>query len=207
MQTTYLVQRLDQKPKNDFQKKASRVFGGGMIGLKEEAWDLLQEHFDLHYMGAAEYEFGTVGRTLHALVLDHAKLVTFEVTLQRKDVKLNYQRQHGHQMDRRREIATAHKAGVKPKRAKPYKDATFVPKTIYVICRDAHKSRVIETIHELALGKVHTKENHHFDSALDPVSEWDSKTIGWLELDNGFFFFLDKEAFDGTCKLLIGEGP
>ena len=62
-----------------------------------------------------------------------------------------------------------------------------------------------KTIRELALGKVCMKEYHNFDVALDPCTKWDYETIGWLELDNGFFFFIDKEAFDGTCKLFLKE--
>jgi hypothetical protein len=27
-------------------------------------------------------------------------------------------------------------------------------------------------------------------------------TKGWLELDNGFFFFVDKKMYEGVCDLL-----
>jgi len=205
MRTTYLVQRLNVKPSNDFAKKAPRAFGGGMLLLKDQAWDLLQEYFNIHYMGAAEYEFGTLGRTLGEILHDRAELVTFDMVLQREDVKVNYQHEWNHQMQRRRELEAAHKAGVKAKRAKPFKDPGFTPKRVYVLCRKAHQTRVTETIRELALAHRPTKGCHGFDFALDPVSDFDREAVGWLELDNGFFFFTDKTAFEGTCRLFLTD--
>lgn len=205
MYTTYLIQRLTQKPKSEMAGKVSRVFGNSRLGLGTEAWDQLQGVFDLDYMGSAEYEMGKIPSVLHSLIQDQDSLVSFEMVLERKDVKLNYYHKLQHQKLRDVELREAKKAGVKAKRAKPFKDANFTPKTVYVLCRKAHKTRVEETIRELALGKCHTKGNPLFDTALDPSQEWDCKTIGWLELDNGFFFFTDKEAFDGTCNLFAGE--
>lgn len=201
---TRLVQRFDRKPESAFAAKVSRVFGGGMLQLQDKAWDLLQQHIDIHYMGAAEYEFGILPRTLQSLILAREELVTFEMVLQREDVKLNSAHEHNHRMNRRRELEEARKAGVKAKRAKPYKDPNFTPKTVYVLCRKAQRTRVEETIRKLALGKVFTKERHCFDEVLDPSERWDTKTIGWLELDNGFMFFTDKTAFEGISGLFLG---
>jgi len=65
---TWLLQRLKKSRYNPDSKsplaKAHRVFGGGMLGLNEKQWDLLDPIFEIDYMGAAEFEFGTIPKCL-----------------------------------------------------------------------------------------------------------------------------------------------
>ena len=49
------------------------------------------------------------------------------------------------------------------------------------------------------------RDRTRFAAALDPATDYDRETIGWFELDNGFFYFLDKDAFEGTCQLFLPE--
>lgn len=205
MNPTYLVQRLDQKPATEKQRKISRVFGGSMLGLSNELWDLLQDHFDIHYMGAGEYEFGALTRVLHGLFEDRNDLLRFELTFQRNDVRLNYTHEHEHRMLRQKEIKEYKDRGEKPPRAKKFKDPNFTPRTVYVLCRKHQRAEVQEALRAMALDKIRTKNDHCFERALDPTNEWERKTIGWLEMSNGFFFFLDREAFEGTCSLFQEE--
>jgi hypothetical protein len=202
---TYLVQRLNRKPRTEFDAKVSQVFGGVALELKPEAWKLLQNVFDFDYMGAAEYEFGAIPKTLHQLAIDNRGLISFEMTLTREDVKVNPDHKFIHQRARDAEIAKARKAGKKPTRAKPFKPPAFDPKTVYVICRARQREGVEAHIKCLAQDTIHTKCGHYFNKVLDPSSDskWHAQTIGWLELDNGFFFFIDKESFEGT-KTLFG---
>jgi hypothetical protein len=189
MNNTYLVQRLTLKPKTLWEGTASRVFGGGMLGFSDEGWKIIQNIFNFDYMGAAEYEFGTIPRVFCELAADQDKLIAFELTFKREDVALNWRKESKHR-DARREELREYKAR-----------GEFVPKTVYVICRESQRLGVEAAIRELAKGETRTKGNNGFAGALDPVDDFDRKTIGWMELDNGFFFFTDKEAFDGTREL------
>ena len=42
MNNTFLVQRLDKKPKSDWHAKVSQVFGGGMVMMTDEGWKAIQ---------------------------------------------------------------------------------------------------------------------------------------------------------------------
>jgi len=44
--------------------KPHHVFGGAMLGLKPEGWAAIDPLFTVAYMGAAEYEFGELPKTL-----------------------------------------------------------------------------------------------------------------------------------------------
>jgi hypothetical protein len=57
-----------------------------------------------------------------------------------------------------------------------------------------------ERIRELAKNKIQCKRSHNFNTALDPVNEYDKETIGWLELDNGFMWFTDPEVYQDMAS-------
>lgn len=49
-----------------------------------------------------------------------------------------------------------------------------------------------------------------FSDALDPIGETDSFVLsvkGWLELDNGFLFFVDKAMWRRTVQLFTDTDP
>jgi len=73
MNTTRLIQRLE-KPYIQDNGKLSKIanafsFGGGYKngGLSDEAMKLISSIFSFSYMGAAEYEFGAVPKSLAAM--------------------------------------------------------------------------------------------------------------------------------------------
>lgn len=201
MRNTFLVQRLDKKPKSAQHALISRVFGGGMIGMPEKGWDALQSVCDLHYMGAAEFEFGVIPGCLSKLVEDHDKLITFPLILKRANIKPNWEWEHKQRMRRHAEIKEAKDAGKKPPRAKKILPASENDVTVYVICRKDDMVAVGERIRELALDKHEMKRGSGFTQALDPASDYDKEAIGWLELDNGFMFFTGYEEYCGMAEL------
>ena len=79
-------------------------------------------------------------------------------------------------------------------------------KTVYYLCRKAFEERVIERIKELQkiewCYSSRLKENPNFKESLK-LKEPD--TVGWLELDNDFIFFIDEEMFQKTCKLMVAN--
>lgn len=195
MEGTSRVQRLGPAPKSEFAAKAEQVFGGGMLGLRPDAWKILQKIFSIEYMGAAEYEFGTIPTTLKAMAADSDALRAFEMVVAAKDIEVNFARGR-----------TA-----RTKRGKPRKKQPVHPpvqdRTVYVLAREAHVEGAKDAIRQLAGHKIRTKSGSGFPAALDPITEFDGRTCGWLELDNGFFFFLDKAMWCKTAILFTGKDP
>lgn len=69
---------------------------------------------------------------------------------------------------------------------------------------------LIEAAHRVNLlyrEKIRLKEASLLREALDGPSSGSGRVIGWLELDNGFLFFKDREAFEKMARLLGFEDP
>lgn len=75
---------------------------------------------------------------------------------------------------------------------------------VYVICKTDVAHLIDERIKLLAEEKIVCKENTAFRQALG-LSKYskkeDCRTIGWLELDNDFMFFVSKDAAVKTANL------
>lgn len=201
MKDTYLVQTLDKKPRDAFHAKIAQVFGGHGVLLSKEGWELIQSVCSLHYMGAAEYEFGTIPECLTKLAKDRADLTTFSLVIQRAHIKPNWNHERAQRDARRKELAEAKREGKKaPKAKKVVAQRTDNP-TVYVICRKSDAMDVPGRIISLAGDKIELKRGCGFSRALDPTTDYDREPIGWLELDNGFMFFLGYEEYAGMCGL------
>lgn len=76
-------------------------------------------------------------------------------------------------------------------------------KPIHIISKKEDKKEIKTLLNLLAKGKVHLKDSSHFEWALgiDKYMKRECDTIGWLELDNNFIFFIDKTAFEKTAAL------
>jgi len=166
LKSTYLIQRL-QKPYPGSENNPF-TFGGGLArgGINAVAYKQLNQIFRFDYMGAAEFEFGIVPEMLD---------------------KINQCFREGNGA---------------------YGEIQISGIPVYYLCHKAVEAEVKTRIQELAKNKIRLKEWSNFDEAL--ASRLDenqsaekkdrykfaSEYIGWLELDNGFMFFLDKSAFD-----------
>lgn len=74
---------------------------------------------------------------------------------------------------------------------------------IFVIGQIELQKQIEKRIKELAKNKCWLKEFSLFDVAVGLnkyAKKKDCKTIGWLELDNTFAFFVDEEAFNAMIK-------
>jgi len=184
VKNSYLVQRLTKPHKledgntNKYQA-ISEVFsfGGGYQngGLAEDAMKLLRPIFGFDYMGAAEYEFGEVPKALSAIYLAIPNLASGFV-----HVKCS------RQFYKKQRIVVKNEAD------------------IFYICQKYHEEEVKKRIKDFSKGyrsKIHTKEGVLLDVAICPDPEIENRNVGWLELDNGYFFFTDKEMFEKTAKL------
>lgn len=178
MKRSWLVQRLKKPYRTDtiLGKDNPFAFGGGLRngGMSGEAMDLLRGLFAFDYMGAAEFEWGAVPEALNGLA--RAKdLTAFGFSFPLAKVAKDF----------------------RDKGADPTGDAS-----LYVLCRDPHAAEVQKRIKGWAAKPYgDLKESTRLSSTLRPATEWDGEVCGWLELNNGFFFFTDREMWEGTARL------
>ena len=74
--------------------------------------------------------------------------------------------------------------------------------SVLYICDSAHEDEVIDRIAEWAESPYgsHTKEAVLLHQAL-AGGRYADHVIGWLELDNGFSFFIDEDVWRRTCAV------
>ena len=74
-------------------------------------------------------------------------------------------------------------------------------KKVYYLCSLEQKENVIDIINQLLLDeyKLRLKEYCGLQDYFKNSDEYSN--LGWLELNNGFFFFVNKEMFSKTCEL------
>jgi hypothetical protein len=184
MNSSYLIQRL-KKPYKEIQNEKRKLlqsvgdsfcFGGGLIrgGLSKEAWDIFKKICRFDYMGSAEFEFGAVPEAFEQII-NYRKAEELIAT----SLPIPYY--------------------YKTWKDKKPKEGT---KTVYIICRNSDKDEIIKRITNMAVGnpKCQTKERILLDEAM-AEGEFAKDIAGWLELDNGYMFFIDKEMFNKFVQL------
>jgi hypothetical protein len=175
MKGSYLIQRL----KKPYGRVNPFSFGGGLRngGLSDEAMNLLTGIFSFDYMGAAEFEFGAVPKALMGIAAEADNYQAFSFSLPLSKVAKSW-----------RDKSTVDPVG----------DAI-----IYVICNKGDVKEITTRIKQFAAENYNgrLKESTRLQGALRPLDDWDSDVKGWFELDNGFFFFTDKEMWEKTAEL------
>ena len=173
MKNTYLVQRLKKPYKSD--KVNPYAFGGGLRdgGIPEDGMKLIKDVFRFDYMGSAEFEFGAVPETLAKISENFEKLIGFTV-------HIPYEYKDWKNDDKIK--------GIKP---------------VHIICEKEYRAEVVERIKKFAKTDYNnTKERICLNESLANEEINDNfDIVGWLELNNGFLFFSDKEMFDKTCNI------
>jgi len=187
MKRSYLIQRLLKPPTLPENKKdklfSVMAFGGGLKngGLSDEAMKLLRKIFLFDYMGSAEFGWGTVPKALEKIVQLRDKYIAT-----RAKVPYYYREwcfDKDAPKDRRGEVE------------------------IGVICQKSDLEEVISRIKVWAddnsKGKPESdlKERTLFPLACSGIDRSILRGEGWLELDNGFFWFIDDEMFQKTANL------
>lgn len=181
-ESSYLIQRLEP-PRSSatiLGKDNPFSFGGGFKngGLTDEAMDLLRDIFSFDYMGAAEFEFGAVPKTL-GKIAEHAERGTLEAF----------------------EFSILYSQIRKPWGNEPNPPAPRTRASIYVLAPTEWHDEVVEriTVHT-AKKPPRTKEQVGLAEALRP-GDYARDTQGWLEINNGFMFFIDREMWSKTAAL------
>lgn len=186
MRRTWLIQRLERPHTSGLLAQLGKdnpfSFGGGLKngGLRPEAMDLLRPVFSFAYMGSAEFEFGAVPEALRRIANDRT-LIAFTVAIPLKSVPQPWD-------EKRRKLPN-----------KPEGDGT-----IYVLAPAEWKVEIDARIKGWAKKPYEgLKESTNLDMVLRPPADdkFPTRVGGWLELDNGFFFFSDEEMFHKTADL------
>lgn len=184
VERTWLIQRLNApreriKDPKGIQKLGRNpfAFGGGLArgGMAEEPYETMEDIFSFDYMGAAEFEWGALPKALKVIAAAFNQDLGCTGEIKIRDT------------------------------------------IVYYICPLPYKGYVLGILPMLAAGKVHTKEWTGFEDAVkgrksdeelanrrERISKFNPDPIrwlGWLELDNGFMFFVDKVMFEKTAVL------
>lgn len=159
-------------------------FGGGLKngGLSDEAMDLLRPIFSFDYMGAAEFEFGAVPKALSGMV-EADDLDAWEFSILYSKIAKPFTFRDGEE-----EISPP----------KPRERAS-----LYVIAPAKWRDAIEERIAALASKKPpRLKEGTRMADVLRPTNTpYPTKVRGWLELDNGFLFFADRDMWAATAAV------
>lgn len=203
---TWLIQRLT-KPSNVKFGNAlmSEVFsfGGGYKngGLSDDAMAILRKAFSFDYMGAAEFEFGAVPKALQqiAKAADDAELEATTVLVKgtreiyhptRRKMKLEekpvYVLAPKHLLEHATFVVRAQASDDYPRGERQLKEVSLLQNSVWA-----------EEIAEAE--NPGTKKADRERRARDAESY--AHTCGWLEIDNGFFFFTDRTMFENTCAI------
>lgn len=178
MKSSWLIQRLRKPQEDKFINPFSFGAGGGR--LTKEARQALREAFDYDYMGAAEFEFGAVREALEQIFDKRGSFVTAELEIPTSSVRIESWEKHHYK--------------------KPEGKKTL---TVFIFCQKEHLDEVKELVIKLATDensktlKERTMLRYKFLEALDGYQD---NIGGWLELDNGFFFFTDERMFRNTVR-------
>lgn len=196
MKRSQLVQRL-KAPIDDLDVFGDNPFinAGGVRnwGLSTEAMRLLKGIVILDYMGAAEFEWGAVPKGLTE-VANHAEenaLIGFVLYIPLAEVERTFFEEEN--------------------------DPPDGNGTVWVICRKEDAQEVSRRIRAWAAedNDLHGKNSDDpqwslkeptlLNAALRPSPSWPSNICGWLELNNGFFFFTNEAMYDKVHKLFMGD--
>lgn len=213
--TTSLVQSLTRPPKSDFHAKLSQAFGGGMMAMSKDQWACLQQVFDIHYMGAAEYEFGAFPQAIYRLIEDRKGYDAWSFVIPKEKIKPNYWRSNIVDRLRQAQIAQAKREGKKPPRlnreklAQAAKVTVLGDKTVWVFGPKDRHPEVEEMILEVARSEMWIKNGSSMERALDPDpgTDYDSRFCGWFDLNNRIFWFTDEKMWSETVELFSHTEP
>jgi len=167
---------------------AHRVFGGGMLGLSESAWDLMDQLCRIDYMGAAEFEFGALPKFMRSWqerADEGFDLWCFK--MRPGEYKPNWDR----------EWVT---------KGKPF--PPLQERIVYCIRPKEGKygrEYIEDQFRRVARGSVRCKEDAMTRRALDPLESDYRKVSGWIVLTADCMIFVDEKMWRNFAELFGGD--
>lgn len=192
MQTTYLIQRLEPPRINEFAKKVDQTFafGGGGSGFTKEAFKILSELFTYEYMGNAEFEFDTPRKVMEDITQRSKDFVAETMTLRLEDFDFPWWMKDTKKIKNKAERNLFLEAI----------DKFPMNYEVYLFVDKKHLEGAKVLISALAKNQVRLKTSSRFTDSylLDP--RFPSRTVGWIEYSNGFFFFKNREMWQNVVE-------
>lgn len=196
MKRTQLVQRL-KAPIDDLDVFGDDPFvnAGGVRnwGLSQEAMKLLKGIVVFDYMGASQFEWGAVPKGLTE-VANHAQenaLIGFVMLLPLSEVERTFFEERNEPPEGNGKVWVICRK----------EDAQEVSRRIRAWAADDHDLRGKNSDDP----QWWLQEPTRLNAALRPSPSWPSDICGWIELDNGFFFFTNESMYDKIRQLFMGN--
>jgi|ERR1035437_2530956 hypothetical protein len=167
-------------------------FGGGLKngGLSDKAMELIRDIWEFDYMGAAEFEFGAVPQALEKMVKAYltphlnGEMIFTEMLFDFGYIKSIFE-------------------------SDDIDPGKIVQKPVYIVAPKDLMTYAVEVVkvqassdwpdHKIMYLKEHSGLNRAVRDCKRPV--W-HQVCGWLELDHGFFFSIDKEMAYKFAELM-----
>lgn len=194
MDKTYLIQRVSAPRLGGLGIANPFSFGGGGGRLSQEALELLAPVFSFEYMGAAEYEYGAVPEGLNKIfqLAKNENLAFSTMDVKLKSIKFD---KYGYEdwTERQADTMPVYVIGSKT-------DMEEIRRRIHLLATDENRC-----LADMPRAKLHeglyVRDAPFLNRQLKFEHKYDRPVLGWLELDNGFFFTIDKNMAEGFGKL------
>lgn len=187
METSALIQNLSAPRDTSLGIRNPFSFGAGGGRLGDEALKLLNPVFSFEYMGSAEYEFGAVPEGLNKIREYAAKgnLSFDSIDVKLKEIKFD---KCGFEdwPERTQETLPVYIVG-------STSDMKEIARRVYCIATDEDKC--LADMYRAHKGNLHEglylRDAPMLNRWLKLEPKFDRPVVGWLELNNGFFFSVD----------------
>jgi hypothetical protein len=162
------------------------AFVGGLVngGFTDEAMREISKVLRFDYMRSAGFEWGAVAKTFKRIVERREEYTRDMLTLHKSNIKLD-------SLDSRR-----------------YEVKKNVH-NIFIFCHRHHNAEVKKRISMMAWGdSLPLDQKTHLPRSLADCKKPNHgklfDIVGWMELENGFFFFSEEEMWNRVCGDLFG---
>lgn len=191
---TRLIQRLNS-PVEASSIPDSFSFGEGFT---DEAFALINKLCSFDYMGASEFEFGAVPAAFKKMSKNSDNLIAYTIGVIGSPY-FPFRCDFGEEIDH-----------IDFEKQQEMESQFILEGTIFVIAPKHIVPHVNDCIISLAIDELDSvKENSELARSLFTNPKWakdfylDDLPVGWLELDNGFMFFKEREMWDNFCKFFV----
>lgn len=206
MKSTYLIQRLEAPRQTSSHTELLNAFSFGG-GLSKEAIQLLSTVCSFDYMGAAEFEFGALPKALQAMAAHAQSKPPTLVAYSQPILPPSKPTLHDGQKPPSENTPWRTKGKLDPEQV-----------TFYVVApaidRETITQRIADLYHYDETTRTYTHDSTTYWQGLKErtsiqeacytqqgLLQHPSRILGWLELDNGYFFTIDKTMWEGFSKL------
>jgi hypothetical protein len=178
-------------------------------GLARKVAQYIDDRTVWHYMGNAEYEFGSIPQAIQYLF--DQDLTTAEFTIPKEKLPRNFSRgnMNYHAPAKRLWEEKQKKSGQDKELMKQLKaEIDAGPQNdllLYYLGPKKYLKHLPGMLDKLCKGSLRTKAGTCFAFLADPISDYDKKYHGWLCLDRPFWMTTDKVYFDALTALYLPE--